>query len=360
MEDKLDSLGVFKWYRDVAARRTDPRKILKGDSHPFGLVPLQLTPADWRKFKRAFPNLECLSRKRFRLPRRIRTAGEPGETGTLAQADLWHRSDVGIPPIPQRLGKGVKIAVVDSGIDASHDEFRNKAISNVEIDPDTGSILTGTGTDTFGHGTHVASLIAGRFVGVAPAAKLVDVKVLRDGSASPVAVISALDWIRRFADDVHIVNLSIASKTRDKAFEAVINQLLTLNMMFICASGNTPVAGSPADYEAVLTVGSSTRNRDVWQDSGSLVLQNAPISSVPDLIAPGVNIWGAQASGNYETRTGTSQSTAIVSGLAALEIELRKQGPGKVLPDQVMSSLKDRAEPLHNEPIRAGRGIAHL
>lgn len=357
MENQLELLGVFRWYREQSAPRADPRRKRKGEPHPFGMVPLDLTAAEWRKFKRAFPDLLYLPRKSFRLPKRVRVAGSPDAVGSLAQADLWHRADVGILPSLKLLGKGVKIAVVDSGIAAGHDEFSDKVIRAVDIDPKTGAFLPGTQTDTHGHGTHVASLIAGRNIGIAPAAKLVDVRVLPDGAARPEALVAALSWIAQFATDVQIVNLSATFDT-DISFEPVVNQLLQLNMLFVCASGNTPLAGSPADYEAVLTVGASTRDRKVWPDSGSK-FQAAPPLSVPDLIAPGVEIWGARAAGGYETRTGTSQATAIVSGLAALEIQLRAP-QGKVMADQVMASLKDRTDALPDEAVRAGRGIAHL
>ena len=95
MEDELEARGVFRWYSDRGGG-SDPRRKRKGEPHAFGIVPLELTPAQWVAFRRAFPDLKSLPPKLLRLPRRVRVAGEADKVGSLAQADLWHQAEVGI------------------------------------------------------------------------------------------------------------------------------------------------------------------------------------------------------------------------------------------------------------------------
>ncbi len=367
VEQQLDERRMFHWYRNIAGAKTDPRRKRKGAPHPFGVVPLHLTPADWRKFRREFPELMALPRRPCRLPKpgRLSSTGEIF-VDTAAEADFWHLEFLGLPAARAanrvKFGHGIKIAVVDSGISQLHPEFINKAIVGVDLDPISGKFLRFDGDDTHGHGTHVASLIAGSTIGIAPEADLVAVRLFRNGEAEPVAIMKALEWIvdPLNGQDVQLINLS-GGFYEDLNFQTIITQILKMNILVVCASGNTRgKCLSPGNYDAVLTVGACTRARAVWdgpgnQGSGSVTIPNTG-TVVPDVLAPGADIWGASLGDRYGRRTGTSQATPIISGLAALEIEKRQKA---VTVDQVINTIMNRTDP---PPAfqRSARGIVHV
>lgn len=365
MEDRLDEQRMFRWYHDVAGAKTDPRRKRKGLPHAFGVVPLKLTPAQYRKFKREFPGLLVLPRRVIRLPKQGRLTSTDQPVTSASQADFWQLDFLGVLSARQSqrvaFGRGVKIAVIDSGISELHSEFISKSILAINFDPKSGEAVTNNIDDTYGHGTHVSSLIAGSTMGVAPEADLLSLRVFPNGVATPAALNGALRWIYENHREVNIVNLS-AGFPRNEAFEGIITQLVNANILVVCASGNVQAqCPSPGDYDAVLTVGACTRGRSLWdgpapEGSGSgTSLRNSSVI-VPDLLAPGAAVWGAWLGNQYRTQTGTSQAAPLVSGLAALEIEKRQK---QVTVDQVVHTLMNRADPSP-DLLRSVRGIAQV
>ncbi|WP_051865933.1 S8 family serine peptidase [Streptomyces griseus] len=235
-------------------------------------------------------------------------------------------------------GKNVLVADLDTGIDASHPDFKDRIAGTKDF--------TGTGMkDGFGHGTYTASTIAGtgaashgKYAGVAPGAKLLIGKVCDDdGSCPDSAIIAGMEWAA--AQHAVAVNMSLGDTVTDGTdpVATALNRLTAqTGTLFVVAAGNeggptgNGVEGtveSPGSAEAALTVGSSTK-RDTLSDFSSQGPRLGDAAVKPDLVAPGEDIIGARADGTnmdvptenpyYEQASGTSMATPHVTGAVAL------------------------------------------
>ncbi|MET9822759.1 S8 family serine peptidase [Streptomyces sp. NPDC006349] len=246
-------------------------------------------------------------------------------------------------------GDGVKVAVLDTGADAGHPDLAGRIAEAENFSTDAG---TGDGN---GHGTHVASTVAGSGAashgsrkGVAPGAGLLIGKVLSDdGYGSESQVIDGMEWaVARGAD---VVNLSLGSDVPSDGTDPVSQTLDELSessgTLFVVASGNsgpdTGTIGSPAAADAALTVGAVDRD-DTLADFSGRGPRPGDDAVKPDVTAPGVGIVAARAAGttlgtvvddHYVAASGTSMATPHVAGAAAL---LAQQHP-----DWTASRLKD-------------------
>ncbi|MEU6847792.1 S8 family serine peptidase [Streptomyces sp. NPDC046716] len=237
-------------------------------------------------------------------------------------------------------GKGVKIAVLDTGVDTTHPDLKDQvaASKNFSTAPDA--------TDHFGHGTHVASIAAGTGVksggtykGVAPGAKLLNGKVLdNDGFGDDSGILAGMEWAA--AQGADIVNLSLGGGDTAEIdpLEAEVNKLSQeKGILFAIAAGNEGPnsIGSPGSADAALTVG-AVDDKDRLADFSSTGPRVGDGGIKPDVTAPGVDITAAAAKGSviaqevgekpagYLTISGTSMATPHVAGAAAI---LKQQHP---------------------------------
>ncbi|MFF0159862.1 S8 family peptidase [Streptomyces sp. NPDC005263] len=229
-------------------------------------------------------------------------------------------------------GKGVKVAVLDTGVDTAHPDLASavKASKN----------FTGTGStdDMAGHGTHVAATMAGsgarsggRYKGVAPGAGILNAKVLDDsGEGSDSSVIAGLEWAA--GQGAKVANLSLGQEDTpgEDPVEAAVNALSkSTGMLTVAAAGNEgPDAGtvdSPGAAESALTVG-AVDGEDRLADFSSTG-PTADSELKPDLTAPGVAIVSAKAAhghmgdpaaDGYVAMSGTSMATPHAAGAAAI------------------------------------------
>lgn len=353
-ENRLEGSGIFKWYRDVARKR-DPLAQRKGRPHPFGAAPLELTGQQAAELRKKFPDAALIRNARVHLIRSARVLGTV--TGAVATADLWHLDRIGVLPLRLRTGLGATVAVVDTGVQTGHPEFAAlpQPIESFGFHPDTGAAIA-AGPDTAGHGTHIAGLICGRTCGVAPGAKLINIKVF--GSVAPTlrALLAALTFVAAHPE-IDIVNLSLGITDRERALGAVIGDLLFHGILPVCAVGNAGAgrAESPGDFDGAMTVGFTNKLGMVETNSGSkTVMANGVGFDVPDLVAPGAQVVSARAGGGFEQRSGSSMAAAIVSGLAALQVE---QNPS-IGADALASSLLANVVPVAGLSVRSGHGFA--
>lgn len=212
-------------------------------------------------------------------------------------------------------GNGVVVAVLDTGVRADHPDLRDAVLPGF----DTAPTYAGDGrTDNDGHGTSMAGLIAGRghdgsngVVGIAPDAKILPVKIPLGTLASETETNTAIKWATDHG--ARVMNLSFGSEGSSR-FRSAIAEAQAADVVMVAGSGNLPDDGKhfPGAYPEVLTVGAVDRDGKVasFSRTGPQV----------DLVAPGVDITSPyrDSSGGYFTGFGTSQSTAIVSGAAAL------------------------------------------
>ncbi|MEU3849991.1 S8 family serine peptidase [Streptomyces sp. NPDC029554] len=239
-------------------------------------------------------------------------------------------------------GKGVKIAVLDTGVDGTHADLKGQVVDakNFSAAPDT--------SDKVGHGTHVAAIAAGtgaksggKYKGVAPGAKILNGKVLDDsGFGNDSEIVAGMEWAAAQGADVINMSLGGLDTPAIDPMEAVVNKLSEeKGVLFAIAAGNEgdfgeQTVGSPGSAAAALTVG-AVDDKDVLADFSSRG-PGMDGALKPDVTAPGVDITAASAPGNliaqdvgekpagYMTISGTSMATPHVAGAAAI---LKQQHP---------------------------------
>lgn len=231
-------------------------------------------------------------------------------------------------------GKGVKVAVLDTGIDTTHPDLSGGKVVAQANFSEADSV-----TDHYGHGTHVASIVAGTGArssgqrkGVAFKASLLNGKVLDDsGFGSESGIIAGMEWAAR--QRARVVNMSLGGWPTDgtdpmsQAVTRLTNQYRTL---FVVAAGNSGPGGqtveTPGAATAALTVG-AVDAEDQLADFSSRGPRSGDYAMKPDITAPGVDIVAARAAGTalgepvgqwYTRATGTSMATPHVAGAAAI------------------------------------------
>ncbi|MFI8516866.1 S8 family serine peptidase [Streptomyces sp. NPDC085481] len=249
-------------------------------------------------------------------------------------------------------GKGVKVAVLDTGVDAGHPDLAGRVT-------ESRSFIEGQEVaDRNGHGTHVTSTVGGsgaasdgKEQGVAPGATLAVGKVLSDqGSGSESQIIAGMEWAARDID-AKIVSMSLGSQEpsdgTDPMAQAVNSLSAETGALFVIAAGNSGAPGSigsPGAADSALTVGAvdSADEAAYFTSKGPRYLDQA---LKPDVSAPGVGILAARSqlvagSGLYTSMNGTSMATPHVAGAAALLAERHPDWTGAQLKNALMSSSK--------------------
>jgi len=256
-------------------------------------------------------------------------------------------------------GQGVGVAVVDTGI-APKPDFLNAAGGNRIVAQVSEDANSSGFSDGYGHGTHVAGIIGGnswwnpdpalqgQYIGVAPEANLINVKVSDDQGMTYMSdVINGIDWAiaNRKAYNIRVLNLSLESTVPESyttsLLDAEVEKAWFNGILVVAAAGNNGPNSelyAPGNDPFVLTVGASDPNNTVRTNDDTL----APWSSYgrtqdgfskPDVVAPGRYITSVLASpssvlaqefpsrvvdGQYLWLSGTSMSAAVVSGMGAL------------------------------------------
>ena len=286
-------------------------------------------------------------------------------------------------------GRGVDVALVDSGVVPVGGLAQPGRVvygpdySSERNDPDLRNL------DTFGHGTHLAGLIAGRdpvsgFAGVAPGARLVSLKIAgADGETDLARVLGALDWIYRNHDargyNIRVVNLSLGVAAEDYRSDVLawaVERLWNEGVVVVAAAGNngsdTRMLDMPADDPFVIAAGASdTRNTvDPRDDRVADFSSRGNRWRTPDIVAPGTSVVslrvpgstldtefaGARVDGRYFRGSGTSQAAAVTSGLVARLLSAKPW----LNPDQVKAVLTQSAIDLPDPRIADGFGRIDL
>ncbi|MGC4791791.1 S8 family serine peptidase [Micromonospora sp. DT178] len=259
-------------------------------------------------------------------------------------------------------GTGVKVAVLDTGIDPNHPDFSGKIVESRSFVP--GEQVT----DGHGHGTHVASTIAGsgsasggKHKGVAPGAQLLIGKVLGDGgSGSDSGIIAGMEWAAR--SGAKVVSMSLGGPGTDGTdpMALAVNELTAeTGALFTIAAGNdgrngASTLGSPGTADAALTVGAVDDADDI-ADFSSRGPRIGDGAIKPEITAPGVAIVAARAAGtemgtvvdqHYTSASGTSMATPHVAGAAAILAQRHPDWTAERLKAQLVSTAKAHASDL--------------
>jgi subtilisin len=243
-------------------------------------------------------------------------------------------------------GKGVKVVVIDTGIDMTHPELVGilkggwNAISTAA-----------TFNDDNGHGSHVSGTIAAKddgqgVVGVAPQVDLYGVKVLdANGSGTFDDVIAGMLWA--VENKMEVANMSLGANSGNQALADAVEAMRKGGVILIAAAGNSGGSvGYPAAYPGAIAIAASD-SRDKLASFSS----RGPSVAV---IAPGVGVKSTYMGGAYDTLSGTSMATPHVVGLTALYVATHKGAT----PEMARAALKAASTKLPGIPdIGQGAGL---
>jgi len=331
-----------------------------------GTVIVDLSDEDATRIRQELPTVLVLRDEPITLipPRPVAATAKE----TLAASDLWHLEAIGLAGARERgfrgTGMGTVIAVLDTGIAPSHPELGGKVTRAVTFDTRPAvwaaqpmSLLI----DTEGHGTHVAGLICGATVGVAPGARLLNGVMLPNGKGKLSDFILALEWASR-QPEAQIVNMSAGIPGYVEELRAALADVRLVGILPVFAIGNEgrDRTRSPGNYAEAMSVGAADQRNGTYgvagfSGGGTLIVDHHQYW-VPDLVAPGKGVYSSVMGGGYEAWDGTSMATPIVSGVAALILEQRPTITVLDLEDELLSTCLDLGLPAD----RQGRGLVQV
>jgi len=260
-------------------------------------------------------------------------------------------------------GRGVPVAILDTGIDPGHPDFAGRIEAMVDF-TDEGA------RDNHGHGTHVAGIVAGggtKYRGVAPEAIIYAVKVLHgDGAGYMSEVMAGLEWAVQ--QGVRVVNLSLGGVgpcDGSDALSVTCDAAVERGVVVCVAAGNygpqPSTVGPPGCAKKVLTVGACSKEDVIANFSARGPTSDGRVK--PDILMPGVDIVSCRAEGTtlgtpidalYTRASGTSMATPHATGAVALLLE--------AFPDLAPAQVKERfmrtAKDLGLDANAQGKGRA--
>ena len=262
-------------------------------------------------------------------------------------------------------GNGIKIAILDTGINAEHEMLRDKVIASASFVNDENS------SDFHGHGTHVAGIAAGTNAygaensGIAPGALLLNAKVLNKyGSGTTTSVIAGINWA--VENGAEIINLSLGANYSklDDPINLAIKDAVEKGVAVVAASGNCGPCGNcgnfkgvpvPGDSAYAISVGAADKSSNyACFSSGAEILG---IGIKPDIAAPGVQINSAFGN-SYSSQSGTSMAAPHIAGAIALLLEAKPN----LKPADIKAILEQSAVDLGAEgkDIEYGFGLVNI
>jgi serine protease AprX len=310
-------------------------------------VAAQLTPALIDHF-RADANVARLI---YDAPVRLTdTAFDPTALATAYPA-VVDALPVWSNPVAPLTGRGIGVAVIDSGI-ASHADLGNRVIASQNFNPNVNS-----NDDAYGHGTAVAGIIAGdgtanlgQYIGIAPQANLISLRVNDGNGGAPTsAIMNAIFWavMNKNTYNIRVINLSLQASVqesyRTSPIDAAVEYAWLKGLVVVVAAGNSgpdSALYAPANDPYVITVGATDDQGTVARTDDMLagfssygVTQDGFIK--PDFVAPGRRVVTTLAPNStfalsypsfmvgtqYIRLSGTSVAAPVVSGVAALYVE---------------------------------------
>ena len=252
--------------------------------------------------------------------------------------ELWNLDLIGLDEaFNYSHGENVKIAIIDTGVDYSHPDLKerfgfDKGYDFLSEDKKP--------MDENGHGTHVAGITSGSETGIARKARLYALRVLdADGSGTEFDVMRAINYA--FKHEYSVVNMSLGSSFASDAFENLCDYVYERGLTLVAAAGNESYGPSyPASFgDSVISV--AAIDSELNHASFSNIFETTDIS------APGVEIYSTYLNGEYATFSGTSMATPHVTGTIALYLSLDRNATPRII-NQILS---DHAQPLEDDSL---------
>lgn len=234
-------------------------------------------------------------------------------------------------------GEGVKIAIIDTGVDVEHPDLKDNIKGAINMFDHTTDV-----SDEYGHGTHVAGIIAGSgkagVKGVAPKAELYIAKVLDgNGNGSMANVLDGITFAINYNVDILCMSLGVGRELPPMLKER-IDEAYRNGITMICATGNSGKQSVeyPANYDEVIAVGGLNKK-----------LERAEFSNYgweTDVVAPAVDILSTYKDGKYAKMTGTSMGAPLVAGAIALLISYYRKKGKELTPEEIKTLLTEGKE----------------
>jgi serine protease AprX len=245
-------------------------------------------------------------------------------TGIMSTPQVW---DLGYT------GKGIKVAVIDTGIDASHPDLKGKVVEWKDF-------VNGKKTpyDDYGHGTHCAGIIGGtgaasdgKYKGAAPGVQFIGIKVLgKDGSGGLSAILQGIEYAAN--SDAKVISMSLGSNEHSQAVDDLVSKAVKKGKIVVVAAGNSgpdsKTIGCPSDNPDAITVGATDKSDAIASFSSRGPTRDGTVK--PDVCAPGKDIISCRATGIMDNKaiekyylrmSGTSMACPMVSGSVALMVQ---------------------------------------
>jgi subtilisin family serine protease len=264
--------------------------------------------------------------------------------------------------LSRRTGCGIRVAVLDTGFDETHPDFRGRAVvKKLFASNSSDSDLNGHGTHCVGTACGPRSPVGAPGYGIAYETEIFAGKVVgEDGNASDRSVIAGITWA--LDQRCHIISMSLAldlllGDMPDEDFERIGQGCLNAGTLIIAAAGNAsarptriaPVA-SPANASTIMAVGAIDARGDICAFSSGGLNANQAV----DIAAPGADVLSAAPGGGHRRMDGTSMATPHVAGVAALIAESNASFRGAALWARVLQLAKAVELPARD----VGKGIA--
>lgn len=292
---------------------------------------------------------------------------EPNYTVYLADVDIsqdynptnfWNLSMIGADLSLKNgyLGNGVKVGVIDSGINKNHNDIKNSVSEGYNF------LTNNTDTsDTLGHGSFVSGLIAAELnkygmVGVAPKSEIIPLKTFSGTSTNISYIIKAIySGVDKFNCD--ILNMSLGFSFESLALKNAVEYAHEKGVIMIAAVGNTKSTTSnplnyPAAYDCVIGVGSV--------DSSKIIAVTSIKNESVFVAAPGANVTSINYASDiaYKTGSGTSYATPHVTAMAAILKSIDKS----LSLEDIKDILINTSEDIYDEgyDIKSGYGIINV
>ncbi|SDU78554.1 S8 family serine peptidase [Jiangella alkaliphila] len=287
---------------------------------------------------------------------------EPDQAPADAEDVTWGLGHIGADDVWDEFGvtgSGVRVAVLDTGVNARHPDLSTRLATDVPGDPyfpggwmewDTNGVPRHTlPADTNGHGTHVSGTVlggdaSGTHIGVAPGARLMSGRVLPSGSGTTPQIIAGMQWAvdpydhagNPAGEPARVVNMSFSPSTGGviDAMVQPLRNMVAAGVLPVAAAGNCGEGchGGPGDIPEALTVGATDVADDVAAFSSGATVTTAEFQQppadwpqswvVPDVSAPGVDVYSSSSNAFggivYARNNGTSMAAPHVAGVAAL------------------------------------------